>query len=413
MKRFLSIATLFFGLLSLQAQPSDTWNEYVLSDSSVHKLQLEGGFYFGSNAMSAGMAADYYLHRYITNDRKDEVSQRLKPNNRFGAAFQGGITYQYRPDSSRYHYLFTIQHHYFIESRFNRDVFELYFRGNKPFAGQTIATGPTDLRSLLYYQAGIGVAFDDAAKKNHYYFMGSLLLGHDLLDIRSRSGSLYTAADGSYLDADLNITYRSSDTAAYQRGAVNGTGFGITAGFSHSINSSSRLHVSVRNAGIIHFFPRSIAADIDTSLRFQGVDATELFDFSDSIQSLTVNDSTLLTPYITDRRQESTNCITPGQFDIWFEKDLQAGFTLSAGVRQWLTRFALPFVWVQAGKTLGSCHTVLLQTGYGGYAGWCASLAYRYTRKTWEFQLAADPVNGFLIPGSTTQGAFVSLSKSF
>jgi hypothetical protein len=412
--RLFSIFMLLCCSLHSLAQTSGIRNEFHLAADAEHQLTFSGEYYFASTALTNRIAGDYFLHRFITNETKNTVSSSLQSTNRYFAGFNGTFEYLYRPDSCRLNYIFTLQHHYFTDSQFSDDLFELYFRGNKGFSGATATLDASNFRSLLYYQAGFGVSGSSLSGQTNWYAIGSLLLGHDVLDIQTDKTRLYTSPDGEFIDADLDLMFRQSDSTANNPGAVNGTGFGMTAGFATHIGWKTALHVGVRNLGFIHFFDRSSVVRSDTSLRFEGIEVSDLFNFGDSVSSTVINDSAIVQQFLSDRRKEGFTIYTPGQIDLWLERP--TGFhqsTVAIGMRQLISANARPISWCQLSYPVGA-HTFRLHGQYGGYTEFTAGIGYEYERAGWKMVLSSDYLSAWL--NSTkgrSQGAFVSLSKSF
>ena len=96
------------------------------------------------------------MNGFITNEMKDAVSSKLKSKNQFGAGFRYEFSYRHRPDSmfglENSYYQVGFRDIYHLDSRFNKDVFELYFRGNKNFAGKSADLGNFEFKQLFYQQ---------------------------------------------------------------------------------------------------------------------------------------------------------------------------------------------------------------------------------------------------------------------
>lgn len=410
-----TLLVILWGLIATVglAQSADHSDEFHLDSNQHHSIAVAGSYFFASTAITNGLASDYYLHRFIENSTKDEVGNKLQRSNCFGTGFNGSITYLYRPDSCKYHYIFTLQQNFFATSEFRDDVFDLYFRGNKGFSGDTAFVDHSDFRSIQYYQTGIGVSGTCQAGRTEWYAIGNLFLGHDFLDIKTGNGYLYTSPDGEYIDADLDITFRASDSTAVQPGAVNGTGFGLTAGFSTTLSSHTRIHAGVTNLGFIHFFERSSYAQLDSTLRFEGLDATELFDFSDTVTSTIINDSAIVQQFLSNRSKEGFNVWVPGHFDLSLDRELNSSLTLSIGTRQYFAYHAVPIGWLEASYRLYNHHTIRLHTQYGGFTAWSAGIGYQLNYLGWELSISSNYLSAWMSRNGRSQGAFVSLSKSF
>ncbi|MFM2135628.1 MAG: hypothetical protein RL021_1028 [Bacteroidota bacterium] len=415
MKRhLLSLFIAINALSRVHGQHTDIRNEYALPDSARYSVGLSSEYFFASDALTNRLAQDYLLHRFIDDPVKDAVSEQSSDLNRFGLAFNGAIEFLHRPDSSKTHYIFSLQHHLFVDSKFRNDLFDLYFRGNKPFAGDTAYVRNSSFRLLFYYQAGAGAAGSSLNGKIRWYGLGSFLIGHDLLDVKATNGWIYTSPDGEFIDSDMHLTFRQSDSAGTAPTTMNGAGASMTAGISVATGENGRIHFGVRNLGFIHFFERSSFAEVDTNLRFEGIDATDLFDFSDSITGI-IDDSTLVQQYIVNRRKESFNAATPGQIDLWHEQGLlKNNLSLALGTRLYLRNTSIPLVWTEVSVRLSPHHTFRLRAQYGGYTELTAGPGFEYDNGKWNFRIGSDFLSEWLdAEKGTAQGAFLSLQKSF
>ncbi|MFM2208108.1 MAG: hypothetical protein RL213_2083 [Bacteroidota bacterium] len=413
-KKTILLLLLSLSVRSATAQHWDVRNEYRLPDSAGYAIGFGTDYFFASDALTNQLAEYYLIHRFIDDPVKDRVSERSSEINRFALGFNGTLEFLHRPDSSRFHYIFSLQHHLFVDSKFRDDVFELYFRGNKQYAGDTAFVTNSSFRLLFYYQAGAGAAGSSRDGKIEWYGLGSFLIGHDLFDVKATNGWLYTSPDGEYIDSDLDLVFRQSDSTGKAPSTMNGAGAGITAGISVGTGDNGRTHLGVRNLGFIHFFERSSYAEVDTSLRFEGIDITDLFDFRDSVTGI-LDDSAFAQQFIVNRRKEAFNIPTPGQIDLWHEQGFwENRLSLAVGTRLYLRETSIPMVWLDASVRLSPRHTFRLGTQYGGYTGWNAGAGFDYDNGKWKFRLGSDFITGWFEDGrGTSQGAFLSLQKSF
>ena len=282
------------------------------------------------------------------------------------------------------------------------------------FGGDTAFVSNSTFRLLFYYQAGAGAAGTSRNGKIEWYGLGSFLIGHDLLDIKATNGWLYTSPDGEFIDADLDLAFRQSDSTGNAPMTMNGAGAGITAGISVGYGNSGRTHLGVRNLGFIHFFERSSYAEVDTTFRFEGIDANALFDFSDSLTGI-VDDSAFVQEFIVNRSKRSFNIPTAGQIDLWHEQTFfKERLSFALGTRLYIRNTSIPMAWMDASVRLSKHHLLRLNTQYGGFTGWTAGAGFEYDTGTFNLRVGSDFLSSWLkAETGTGQGAFVSLQKSF
>ena len=404
----------FFLCATAFGQTGEVRQEFLNSNDSRNTIEFYSEFYEASNALTHQLATDYYLRKFIDKSTKDNVSTQLSANNRFGVGFRGNLNYIYQPEKINTRFIFTVQHHLFNECQFNKDIFELYFRGNKSFAGKTANLDHSAFNSILYYQLGFGIGQGTLNDKTNWFVIASLCIGNEFMDIESKKGSMFTAADGTYLDADLGINMHKSDSTHAGLFHPTGKGIAITAGISTLLGENSRLHFDIRNIGFIRFNNQSAHAGIDSTLRFEGINVNSIFSLTDSF-TVVRNDSNYVESFINHRRKESYNRALPGLADLWIEKWLPGNmWNVAIGLRIPVLNLALPLGWMDISKRVKGSSTLRFHTQYGGYAGWNAGLGYQYEKKSWKACISSDFLSSWLnLRKGTSMGAFISLSKSF
>lgn len=119
---------------------SDDLSNYIKS-----KVTIESEYFFGSNALTIDLASTYFMNGFINNGMKDVVSRKLDGSNRFGAGFKYEFSYRHQPDSlfglSNSFYQIGFRDVFHLDSKFNNDVFELYFRGIKNMQARLLTLG--------------------------------------------------------------------------------------------------------------------------------------------------------------------------------------------------------------------------------------------------------------------------------
>ena len=102
---------------------------------------IDADYSFASTAITNRLGLEYFKKGFISDEMKDDVSANLFRTNRFAAEFNSGITVAQSLDTifgllkgSSFIRLSTRAH---IDSKFEDDLFEIFFRGNKNYAGKT------------------------------------------------------------------------------------------------------------------------------------------------------------------------------------------------------------------------------------------------------------------------------------
>jgi hypothetical protein len=383
-----------------------------------HRIYLDADYSFASNAVTNNFAKDYYRGVFITNERKDEVSKNLDSYNRFGlqvntrAAFNVGFDSLFGLKNSWL--TFSISDHYLISSSFKKDVFELYFRGNKNYAGSTADLSHFSLNQFRYQQFSIGFGHQFTKDRAYFsYYAGlSLTKGNDLLTIRSDETSLYTDPYGESLFLEADITLQRSDSSARTWKAWKGTGVGTDLQFNWTDSSNNQFSISVYNFGFTTWNKRSTVISSDTAFNFYGVDVSNIFDFTSSVRSDINLDSSLVQPYLKERTSRSITTLMPGRFVVSYTSSIKSRLLLNITADHYWMADYLPSVVISPGFHLPA-HTFWLTTRFGGYGGFFAGLAYQFHANNWEAGIRSEYLSGILDPNGRGQGAVFSIARSF
>ena len=320
---------------------SDDLSNYIKS-----KVTIESEYFFGSNALTIDLASTYFMNGFINNGMKDVVSRKL--------------------------------------------------RGNKKYAGKTADIGNFEFNQLFYQQIYFmfGHSFIRSENKFEYSIGLNFNKGHKLLIIEATDASIYTQEDGEYLDLDASLEIHRNDSAKNEKLAFNGIGGSIDFNFKWTDKKNRSLEFKTQNLGMIAWNNQSAFIEADTAFKFEGVDISELFDFSDSVTNSISLDSSLVEPYLTKRIKKYKTIAST-----------EVGYLLFANCK--------PYVRQSFQYKINYVHSIGLSLSYGGYSNFDVGLNYELKFKSYKFKLKSDAITGFFMKDATSQGAFVSLSKSF
>src|SRR5258705_3431179 len=217
-------------------------------------ISLSADYYFGSTAITSKFFNYYYLGKFIDTELKNDVSSRLNDNNnRLGAGADASLMYTYKikeDSAAKNIYFIGIGTRHFAETNFSRDLFELYFRGNKSFEGKSADFNDFRFRLMEYHKITWGklmVSPVDSSKLSFGY-SASALLGQRYNDIKL-NGSIYTAPHGEYLDVTANGNMHATDSAHTSIGSINGYGASVDFYFHYPLSKSTSLHLLVSDLG--------------------------------------------------------------------------------------------------------------------------------------------------------------------
>lgn len=422
MKRilFILLSTLFSQTLFAFDQLPDSVSLISQEVKKKSTFNFETEYFFGSNGLTVDLASTYFRNGFINDEMKDVVSNKLKTSNRFGAGFKYEISYRYHPDSifGLANSFYQIGHRdiFHLDARFSKDVFDIYFRGNKMFAGKTADLSNFEFKQIFYQQFYFMFGHSYMKGNNQFEYSVGLVFnkGHKLLTIESDEASVFTPESGEYLDLNADIEIHRNDSSKNDKIAFNGLGGSIDLSIKWTDKKNRVLEINAQNLGMISWNNQSSFVTADTAFRFEGVDISELFDFSDSVTNTISLDSSLVEPYLTNRTKKSHTTYLPAllkaSYSIPVEKiktviETEVGYLLFANCK--------PYIKQNYQYKINSVHYAGLSVGYGGYSNFNIGLNYELKLNTWKLQLKSDAITGYFLKDATSQGAFVSLSKSF
>ena len=409
-----------FILITVNSFASD-W--IINPDSSFHhSIGFSTEYFFASNAITNRFAIGYFRGEFIDDARKNSVSKNLSPHNRFGSGFNTEIKFA-RLNKTIFNlphsfYSVSLGNHYYINSTFKKDVFELYFRGNKSYAGKTADLGKFKYNQVIYQQLNFTFGHNFMGNENNFGYSAGLSFnkGQKLYKISASRASLFTEKNGEYLDLDANLKIHQSDSTKHDINDWNGTGCSADFSFFWNDQKNNKLKLTAVNFGFINWNNNTAHVVADTSLRFEGVDVAKLFLLSDSIKESISLDSSLVEPYLSAREKKSYLSPLPALLSLSYQYILKPGkMDLEAEINYLFFASYTLHESVAFSYTIKNIHRLSLKTTYGGYTGFQAGLAYSTLfLKNWMFTVQSDYLSSLVNPDKGhAQGAFVSLTAYF
>ncbi|MBL0104031.1 MAG: hypothetical protein IPP51_09940 [Bacteroidetes bacterium] len=413
MKRIFSLLSLFL-ILSFAASSKS------YSDSTaVNFIGINTEYFFGSNALTNELGSTYFRNSFITDDMKDQVSPKLKDKNYFGAGFSAGVQYKHKPDSMfglrHVWYEVNFSNNYHFSSDFSKDVFEVYFRGNKNYAKKTADLSDFLFRQLNYQQATFTFGHWFRHETNIIEWWGGFGInkGQKYLLIEAPRATVFTSEFGDYIDLDANLHIHRSDSVKNNITDVNGLGGTMQFGFKWTDSKKRLLRVQASNIGFISWNSKSSFVTADTAFRFEGVDISELFNFADTVESSINLDSSLVQPYLKNRTYLAETTWLPATIQVSYSIPVKKKWTMETGLSQTFNAESKLLIYQLHTYTITSNHTAALKLRYGGYSGFHIGLSYQYSRQGWRLRIGSDYVDALFLKNGRAQGAFVSLGKYF
>ena len=240
-------------------------------------LEFSGNYLSNSNAVTTAFTTAFLNPIFIDETLKETSYKRLVDANRFGLEFSYDAAVSFFPDSSwranRHALQISYKQDNFIAAAFTADVFRLFFGGNAAYADKTAELGKSafyNLRSRSIY-----IDYKKVLKGSAFSFGLGVVQGNNLIDTRINAGSLFTEADGNFLDLQWKGKALIANNA---QGVSPGFAARMSAGTSFGRWKRWFINFKAEDIGFINWNSGSTLINADTSVRFTGLQFNDLFN---------------------------------------------------------------------------------------------------------------------------------------
>jgi len=394
------------------------FNQWLPLNDSWHHSQagISCEYYLDSKNLTNKFINTYRTGGFIDTEMKDKVLGRLDDNNTMGGDGTVQLYFRSAADSARNHGWFVgLSHTGVIDASFTKDLFHLYFYGNKPFAGKTADLGEMSYTNLEYQQlkAGLFKVHDKGANRAVYAFGVGYVNGQDYLDVQTDPSTLYTAVDATYLQMDLAMESRHADSANHAFGAFNGSGAALSLFYRFEKKDNYIITVQLQDAGFISWNSNTSYIRVDTNYYFDGVEVNNLLD-SLYLEVKSVED--YKSSFLKENKKESATSMLPALAEVSVEKWL-AKKRILAGVhvRYRFGTLQFPVIRARAAWYGSQQWYAAVIAQYGGYGGFHAGLeAGLHLGKQWMIAAGCQYLDAIFAGNSRAgEGGFVRAAFSF
>lgn len=259
------------------------------SDSNSYFFRLNSQYSVQSNSLSKTFVEKIQKNEYLSKSIKEsnpfkkhflalyewlnELHAYFKPDSLFGM------------DNLGLH--FCLNHRLFSTISTKNDLLRMLMFGNKPFAGKEISFDASKMYYLNFSTASMGVY--KTLQNNPSFSMKALFdinlhLFNEVQYVSIPEGYIFTADDGTYIEASVKGLYQASKQ--YQPGLSFNTVLKLTIK-----PVALDFTFSSHQLGFVRLGKHSQYARIDTSLTFEGLDVQNIFSTPTLSNGLLQNDS--------------------------------------------------------------------------------------------------------------------------
>ncbi|MEY5048000.1 MAG: hypothetical protein RLZZ175_1359 [Bacteroidota bacterium] len=358
-------------------------------DTSVSTV-FSGSYYYNSNVLTT-----YEFQKLVASG--DELDNQFKTNllsnlnadnNVAGLAYTSGIKQYIKSKNGLI--AISIANNRFNTSNLTEKALQLAFNGNKQFENQTINLGNNNVYAFQYQKLGIGYQFK--AKNWFNEFSVNILNASQLQIYEMKNTSLFTAKDGEYLDANIDLKIRQLNP--YTR----------NMGFSFSWQSTKQFKNSTLNFGFadLGFISYNSVRqyNINNNYHFTGLAINDIFNLSSS--SLGGSDFQNIDS-VFDVKQTLKSEIIKTPTPIWVDyKHNFNKLSIKAGTQYVLFMPYKSLSYVFVGYKLKSWFEPQLGIAFGGLAGFDTyfnlNTDLRAINKHLKLQLQMSAIEGIIAP---------------
>ena len=420
---FFNCANCMFIFLSFPFLPSKNCiAQKTDTVSSDHYLEVElgGGYYLNSNAITTEFTSFFYKGGFITPEVKDRVQDKLKYSNRIGGDLDYGISIAWKPDSlwhkNNLSLNFSLKDRFHYDAGFSRDFFNVVMYGNKSYAGQTADLGNFTLNFLRYQQLRAGLEWEGDTARGSYGISLSVLKGENNFIIDADRAFLTTSSDGTKIDFDLAMSMRQTDTAQLGPGAFNG--IGTSTDFFYEMPyltwyNEGLLRLEVNDFGFIRWNTNSVYYHMDSIYHYDGIEINNLLDLQNNALP-NGNPDSLLKNNVKYGTEPYTTLI-PAVFTVTATTYYGKKFIFEKGMRFRMSSNCKPYYYAAFSCYFTKQFLATVTTSYGGYGNLNAGIELEYMfPKQFKLHLDSYYLTGYLIPKKfSAQGISIGLSKRF
>lgn len=392
---------------SVQAQRLDV-NGWQGNKNSF--AQVYGFFSVGSSDFSMRFLSQSLFSETVSNDQVQEQFDLLNPGlNRLGGDYESAFRLKLGL-FEKGALLLKIGDYAHTNLTVDKNLFGLFYRGNAPYAGDSLFFNPSNGTLQRYQQVGVG--YSSAMKDGSEFFvMLSAINAQAMFNAALYRGALYTSSFGDTVYADAFFSGVATDG-----GFSNGGGAAVSLGIATKavfFNSDWTANMSIENLGMVQYNNQTSQFGLDTNLTYVGFELSD-FDsgFENEIQSQ-IEDS-LIAGFNDVEYTRWTNALLPGYAQLSLIKDVEKGLALGfGGTYRWQSEFNA-YAWGQAGYSFGNGLSLLGEAGYGGYTGIQLGVSAKYETETIGVHARLSSVEGLLQPKSQLGlTAFLGINYQF
>jgi len=392
-------------------------NDFLFYSYNKKSVNIGSEFDLNSDFISNKFIYRFYNGGYIDKPLKDEQLNRASGINKLGGFYNNSAIAFLGKDSSKYRFIFGLNHKQFFNASITDDLYKLAFYGNRQFVGDYANLGNSQLNNYSYQEIKLGFLIDGVDTTKAIMGMSvSYLKGQNFFRLNTNNSSLFTAQDASFIKLTTNAQFSMSDTATNKITDINGNGlsteFFIETPYQSKLGKSKFI-VSIANLGFIKWSNTTLNYTTDSTFSFSGVKINDIFDLTDSTLNAISLDSINENSTNLDRAKNSTNL--PVSFIIFHKIKFNSLFELSNGFRYLFNANYKPYLFIEGNFYLNNSSFITAHIGFGGYGKFTGGVSANfYINKHINLRIGSNSIQGIVLPNKSIGiGGFFSCGYKF
>ena len=342
-------------------------NTMFLHNENKTKIGIQfNGEANSSTIANSSLAKLYRSNQILTRQELQTSVSELKKTNYSGANVWVRAFYQKRLwRKSIQYWRISFEYIDLISARFSGDLLGLATLGNKAYEDRTANFKNT--RFMNYNAQKVGFYIGKNLDKKTKIDLGiSLLKGGRYQTGKTKSGSLYTALYGEYLEGEVDFTYSTTP----KKKAYNFLGYGsvIDLHWSHQLMDTSLISLGINDVGIMNWTSIETIA-LDTSFYFEGLVVDNIFD-SINLSTNNISPDSLESIFGVEKRTKNKWVLTPFTVFVNYKRKISNKTNLTIGAQYTFGTSLLPLITTIVDYRINEKLLIYPILSYGGFGSY-------------------------------------------
>lgn len=370
-------------------------------------VMINAGVNITSADFSNRFARQLLLTDQLTTDAIDSEIKALNPTkNTIGFDSEIAIQGAWNLKSSSHSLLFKLSDVAHLKANIPKNITKLIFKGNKPYAGDTLDFSGIKAMGVRYQQIAVGWQYQPTPN-SAFFALLSYVNGEQYFDVDIERSWFYTSKLGDTLSTSIRGAGSVSDTGRTGFGVNNGSGAAIDFGFHTQFGGEESIwdfDFAVNNLGLVQWSSKTLDIDVDSNYTWRGVEIDDITNVNGQFAENELSDS-LADGILNSVGKAKKNVWLPGAIHAELLQRRLKGFETGGGwVMRWNANFD-PFVYLKNGYRFNEHIATYLSTGYGGYGTFQAGISGTFEWSHFAASLELRNIEALILPGMFAGGS--------